>query len=145
LCKVRGIVFDDKDKDGIRDAGEKGISLVRIALTDDSDISRETFTDVNGKYSFGGIIPGEYTVAIDKKWLPERHKLTTKETHTIHLEPAQEILDINFGSVEKERKIIKTFTKTKVETVHPKEKKKPPFKAQGLLRKAIDSLTKPFK
>lgn len=134
VCKARGIIFEDKNKNGTRDEGEEGISLVRISLISDSLISKEAFSDANGKYSFSGILPGKYTVSIDEAWLPERYILTTPYSYLIDLAPAQEIFDLDFGTVEKERPIVKTYTAPTVEIIYPEEpeKKEEPAKFRYL-------------
>jgi hypothetical protein len=124
VCKAKGIVFEDKNKDGKRDEGEKGIALVRILLITEGMIQRDTFSDAEGNYSFSGLLPGKYNISIDEDWLPARHKLTTHATHIVDLAPHEELTDLNFGSVEKEKKIIKTYSAPEVETIYPEEKKK---------------------
>ena len=124
-CKVRGAVFDDKNKNGKRDGGEEGLSLIRVLLIRDSSILKDTFSDVNGKYSFAGILSGKYNVSIEEDWLPKRYILTTPATYSIDLAPAEEILNLNFGSMEKERRIIKTFAAPSVEAIYPEKKERP--------------------
>jgi len=123
VCKVRGRVFEDKNKNVTMDEEEKGLSLVRVLLIKDGEISRDTFSDIDGKYGFAGILPGKYHISIDEDWLPYRHRLTTVATYTVELKPNQEILEMDFGSIEKEKKIIKTYTAPKVETVYVEKKK----------------------
>jgi len=109
-AKVRGVVFEDVNKNGKQDADEKGLSLIRITLIDAFSKQKETFTDNNGCYGFIGVIPGKYEVKIDGKWLPNRFMLTTEEVCPLDLGQGAERLDVNFGAVEKERPILKTYT-----------------------------------
>jgi len=89
-ARVRGIVFEDINKDGKKDADEKGLSLIRIVITDASLKQKDTFSDNNGSYSFAGVIPGKYDVRIDTKWLPSRFALTTVESVSIDLSQGTE-------------------------------------------------------
>jgi len=109
VCRVNGVVFEDKNKDGSRDDGERGTPLVRVLLVKGDAIMRDTFSDGKGAYSFSGILPGRYEVSIDKDWLPSRHRLTTKAAYSIDLGPGEELKPLDFGSIEKERRIIKTY------------------------------------
>ena len=124
VSKVRGRIFEDKNKNVTMDEEEKGLSLVRVLLIKDGEIYRDTFSDIDGKYGFSGILPGKYHVSIDEVWLPYRHRLTTVAAYAVELKPGQEILDIDFGSIEKEKKIIKTYTAPKVEVIHPEKSEK---------------------
>ncbi len=61
MASVSGVVFNDLDGDGVRDAGEPGIGGVLVTLTNGTD----TFTRVtasNGGYLFTNVAPGNYTV-----------------------------------------------------------------------------------
>lgn len=109
-AKVRGVVFEDANRNGKRDADEKGLSLVRIIIAGASSKQRDTFSNNNGYYSFTGVIPGKYEVKIETKWLPNRYGLTTAESYSVDLGQADEKLDLDFGAVEKERPILKTYT-----------------------------------
>lgn len=127
-CKIRGFMFEDIDKNVQKGEDEKGIALTRVVLVRDGFVFRDTFTDADGRYSFTGILPGEYSLAIDEEWLPVRHRLTTVASYEVELEPSQEIVNMNFGSVEKEKKIIKTYTAPKVETVYVEKEKPSPLR-----------------
>lgn len=60
---ISGRVIDDNNANGKIDTGENAIPGVTIRLTSTSDNSFvETTTDVNGAYTFMGVIPGTYRV-----------------------------------------------------------------------------------
>jgi len=70
------LVWSDTDNDGVRDAGESGISDVTLNLYRDTDSSggltagvdaleTSTTTDANGNYGFGDLLPGDYVVQVD--------------------------------------------------------------------------------
>ena len=60
LGVVQGIVFDDSNANGIREAGEVGIPGVRVTM--DGAITQTT--DVNGFYAFTSLAPDVYRVAV---------------------------------------------------------------------------------
>jgi uncharacterized protein (DUF2141 family) len=57
---VGGVVFDDANGNGARDAGEAGIGGVTVTLSNGA--SRTTTTTGDGSYTFSGVAPGAYTV-----------------------------------------------------------------------------------
>ena len=70
LSTIGNFVFDDKDNDGVQDAGELGIAGVTVTLTgtagDGSPVSLTTVTDSNGNYQFTNVKPGTYTLNFGK-------------------------------------------------------------------------------
>ena len=126
VCRISGIVFDDKNKNGEMDEDENGLALVRIIIIKDAEIYKDTFSDADGRYSFTSIIPDKYKIGIDKRWLPKRYEFTTLAAHEFDLAPGDEIKGLDFGSVEKEKEIVKTYTAQEVKKLEPVyvEKKK---------------------
>lgn len=65
-AQISGYVYHDRNDNGIRDAGEEGISGVQILITPISTIAGQApitvYTDANGFYSATGLSPGQYTV-----------------------------------------------------------------------------------
>jgi uncharacterized repeat protein (TIGR01451 family) len=57
-------VWDDLNANGIQDSGEPGIANVQVELlkSDGTTTAFTTSTDVNGLYSFTGLMPGTYLV-----------------------------------------------------------------------------------
>lgn len=65
---VGDLVWDDLDGDGVRDPGEPGIAGVGVQLagTDalGNSVTATATTNALGAYLFGGLPPGDYTVAV---------------------------------------------------------------------------------
>ena len=57
-----GVVWQDLDDDGIREAGEPGISGVTVTLTDTGSLVRTFVTGVGGFYFFLDLAPATYTL-----------------------------------------------------------------------------------
>jgi formylglycine-generating enzyme required for sulfatase activity len=65
--EIRGTKFDDRDGDGVQDAGEPGLSGWTIYLDRNNNGQldtgeRSTITADDGSYAFTGLIPGAYSV-----------------------------------------------------------------------------------
>ncbi len=58
-------VWEDTNKNGIQDDGEKGIGDVKVTLTDKDGKVYETKTDESGNYKFEGLTNGDYTVKFE--------------------------------------------------------------------------------
>lgn len=57
---IAGVVFEDRNGNGILDAGEPGIAGVTVNRSSGSS----TTTDANGAYRFTSVTPGNYTISI---------------------------------------------------------------------------------
>jgi len=71
---IKGIVYYDKDNDGVIDAGENTLRDIKITITgtdkDGKKINKVTYTDENGNYAFDGLKDGTYTIRSAKpKWM----------------------------------------------------------------------------
>lgn len=66
---LQGVVYHDADADGSRGAGEPGIAGVDVVLSgtgaDGYSVAARTLrTDIEGRFSFDGLVPGTYSVAV---------------------------------------------------------------------------------
>lgn len=73
----------DQDKDGIQDAGEKGLAGQKVTLTGTDSLGNTIApatdtTDANGYYGFGRLASGTYSVDFDKASLDSRFLSVTK-------------------------------------------------------------------
>ena len=66
VSSLAGLVWDDRNGNHIRDAGEPGIANVTITLTgvqnNGQNITRTVQTGANGTYQFQGLLAGTYTI-----------------------------------------------------------------------------------
>ncbi len=62
-ASIKGVVYHDRNDNGIQDAGEEGIEGVLIELFDgDGNLIASVLTDADGHYCFEDLIAGEYHV-----------------------------------------------------------------------------------
>lgn len=73
LVRIGNYVWLDKNKDGIQDDSEEGVSDIKVNLVLSDDTTLETLTDENGFYEFNDLRPGDYTVVFTA---PQNHKFT---------------------------------------------------------------------
>lgn len=93
---ISGYKWNDLDGDGFKDAGEAYLEGWKIILS--GPVSKETFTDSNGKYSFTDLPSGTYTVSEELKpgW-QQTHPLSPSY-YTITLPEGGVVDDKNFGN-----------------------------------------------
>ena len=66
---LAGAVYDDQNKNGVRDAGEPGIGTTRVDLTGNetvtgASVSAVAYADPSGAYSFAALKPGSYSLSV---------------------------------------------------------------------------------
>lgn len=97
---VSGRVVHDTGKTGRIDSGAKGIPDVLIWLIPAEEApGREPlniYTDAEGYFRFGFIVPGAYHVFPDKTGFPERAVFTTPETLKIQIGPGERLESLQF-------------------------------------------------
>ncbi|MDI6735633.1 MAG: SdrD B-like domain-containing protein [bacterium] len=98
--KISGVVFIDKNRNGIFDENENPAESILIYA---NDIPK--YIAPNGKYRFTNLIPGTIKIKVEMKSLPENFEMTTKDNFEVKLLPEQEIKNIDFGLAEKEAEI----------------------------------------
>ena len=77
LASLGNYVWEDKDADGIQEAGEPGIANVVVRLFNSAGIQVAfKVTDNSGYYLFANLVPGTYTVKFDK---PAGYESTSKD------------------------------------------------------------------
>lgn len=75
-ASIGDTVWVDKDGDGKQSPPELGVENFEVQLLDcNGNILQTTFTDINGKYEFSSLVPGEYKV---KFVLKNEYKFTLK-------------------------------------------------------------------
>ena len=118
---VTGRLFDDADKDGSMDGDEGGFAQVRVLLLNESGSVANTFTDLTGRFAFTDVLPGRYTVTMDRESLPDRFVFTTADEISLDLE-ADVLAPLAFGGYVRPREVVITFQPPTADfTVSPEE------------------------
>jgi hypothetical protein len=93
---ISGIVFNDLNSNGVKDAGESGIANWKIRLAGFALDS--ALTNANGNYSFSDVAAGNYTVS---EVLPSGWKQTfpsSPGTHSVTVAEGQKVTGKDFGN-----------------------------------------------
>lgn len=104
VAVIEGLVFHDENRNGQPETSERGLSFVRVFLTDAAGQTRAQRTDLDGRFAFSELLPGNYTVALEVRSLPENFSPTTPAEVKVQLQP-QEHVTVNFGAAERPRTV----------------------------------------
>jgi|GEM_PF-811773 len=103
---IQGVVYEDGNRNGQRDAGEEGLPGVRLTLAgDELNEAKETVSDNDGEFRFLDLLPGNYVLSASEKTLSARTTFTTEKELSVDLKPG-ESFQANFGTYQEPRKII---------------------------------------
>ena len=67
---IGNFVWHDRNKNGIQDPGEEGISGVKLKLYNGNDVKTDR-TNSRGRYKFKELDPGQYKIVVAQETLPE--------------------------------------------------------------------------
>jgi serine-aspartate repeat-containing protein C/D/E len=98
---ISGRVVNDVNQDGVAQADEPGLSGWRVTLEHPGEESRETHTDVNGRFSFSNLSPGDYDVDLSCDGQPSLWGATPGETtgFSFTLDSGANLSDVDFPVV----------------------------------------------
>jgi prepilin-type N-terminal cleavage/methylation domain-containing protein len=89
LGRIKGVVFDDLNRNGIKEASEAGLRNVLISL----DKGTQTYTNETGFYSFD-VQRGNYTVVETD---PVGYSSTTSNSSAVAIAAGTDTVTVNFG------------------------------------------------
>ncbi len=95
---ISGHKWEDLDRDGAHDPGEPAVPGVTVELWKDGAKVAETVTGEDGGYSFGELLPGNYTVkeVLPAGWFPTNPGDGSHDN--LNLAYGQPIEDLDFGN-----------------------------------------------
>ncbi len=67
---IGNFVWHDRNKDGVQDPGEEGITGVKLKLYNGNDVETDR-TNSQGRYKFKELDPGQYRIVVAEETLPE--------------------------------------------------------------------------
>lgn len=108
-CALTGLVFHDANYDGVMSADEAGAGDIRMALVKGGTKMAETLTDKDGRYRFHDILPGDYVMRADDRWLPSGWSPTTAGEVNFSAVGGQKVELPPYGIAEIRKPIVKTF------------------------------------
>lgn len=92
--RISGRVWADTNENGKFDDGETPLSDVRIVTSS----GRDTLTDNDGYFTLADIVPGEYTILIDEKTLPEK-TVAKSRSMAVQVFAGRETSDVDLGVI----------------------------------------------
>jgi len=94
---ISGLAFDDRDGDGVRDAGEPGLGGINITLDvgGNGSVDATVPTDAGGNYSFTGLGPGLHRV---RQVTPAGRVQTTTNPADFFTSSGGNVSGVDFGS-----------------------------------------------
>lgn len=107
VAHLKGVLFNDANKNGTFDPGEGGFAQVRVVLSGPGGTT-DTYTDLAGRFEFTGLVPGNYTLSVDEATLPERFSFTTNKEITLKLS-ATSAPQVTIGGYIKPKQVVITF------------------------------------
>lgn len=69
-AEIGNTVWNDRNANGVQDAGEEGIAGVRVKLYNGNDVETDK-TNSKGRYGFEDLDAGHYTLIVAQETLPE--------------------------------------------------------------------------
>lgn len=104
--RITGRVWQDTNSNGKFDEGETPLGDVRVLTAS----GRDTLTDADGYFTIADLAPGEHTVLIDEKTLPEK-TISASRTLTVQVFPGRETDDLAFCVIAKPAEVKQFSTK----------------------------------
>ena len=94
---LRGVVFNDANRNGKQDSGEAGLVDIRVQIsTPDLSFVQEYRTGDDGSYG-PALSEGTFNVRV---LLPEGWSVTTQAAYTVFVQQGKAVTDLNFGLVQ---------------------------------------------
>ena len=93
---VVGVIFADRNGNGLQDAGEPGVPDVELHFEEGTSL----VSDLEGKYSFCGLIPTTHVLKVDPTTLPAGARLTTSSNRNAG-DAGSLFVDLKFGEVHR--------------------------------------------
>ncbi|MEM8556742.1 MAG: Ig-like domain-containing protein [Bacteroidota bacterium] len=100
---IGDFVFNDRNGDGVQDAGEGGLEGITVFLdaNDNGELDageQSDAADASGSYDITDVVAGTYTVKVDTTTVPEGFVLTTgNDPVMVELAAGQDFNDADFG------------------------------------------------
>jgi hypothetical protein len=106
IVHLSGTIFNDHNRDGLRDAHEEVLPYVQVVLRGTS-VSRTATADARGEFLLQNLVPGNYTLSIEPASLPHRFEATTR-TVAVDLQPGP-LTRVALGATARQKEIVQTL------------------------------------
>ena len=93
---VVGVIFVDRNGNGLQDAGEPGVPDVALHFEEGTSL----VSDLEGKYSYCGLTPTTHVLKVDRTTLPAGARLATSSNRNAG-DAGSLFVDLKFGEVHR--------------------------------------------
>ena len=104
--RVRGLVFQDANRNGLCEQGEPGVAGVMVKVAQGDIIS---FTDPQGRFALQGLAPGKWQVSVDISTLGSDLESTGPGLADVIVPPNGEVAGVALGVAAQERAVVNGF------------------------------------
>ena len=104
--RVRGLVFQDANRNGLCEPGEPGVAGVMVKVAQGDIIS---FTDSQGRFTLQGLAPGKWQVSVDISTLGSDMESTGPSSADVIVPPNGEVAGVALGVAAQERAVVNGF------------------------------------
>jgi uncharacterized repeat protein (TIGR01451 family) len=106
---VVGVIFADRNGNGLQDPGEPGVPDVHLNF----EVGTSLVSDLEGKYSYCGLTPTTHVLQVDRTTLPEGSQLTTSSNRNAG-DAGSLFVDLKAGEVHRTDFIVDALTNPNV-------------------------------
>jgi len=104
LTAIRGRVFFDENRNGVRDQEETGLGGIYVLL---EDRSRFVASDEEGGFVFHNLKPGRVKIYLDSRFLPDSLEVVGSQQYLVEIEDRKGVAPVEFALARKIRPIRK--------------------------------------
>jgi hypothetical protein len=106
--QIQGFVFEDTNRNGLRDSDEKMLSGVMVQVEDSEVIS---FSNERGEFNLSNLPAQTWKISADTSSMDGDYETTAPGPHAIAVVPNGAVTGVGIGVAAQSRDVINTFQK----------------------------------
>lgn len=105
---IKGAVWQDLNRNGVRDEGEKPLADALVRVVGSPVIS---FSNERGEWTLANLPPRKWKIEVDFAYLNGDYAMTTPAPVEVNVLPGGEVRDVLLGVAPTEREVVPSFSK----------------------------------